>query len=132
MAFDLYGINPRRSHSSCVRFSIWKWNDLRLILREGGMFENFNEQKFMSNDGHVVDGDNFFIFKAILLDTNEKFDRSISLNNSYFSDIYEKFNLAGLTPYQEDMGSSGGYRFGHIDLKLMILFTSDCDGFSIK
>lgn len=132
MAFDLYGINPRRSHSTCIRFSIWKWNDLRLLLRDAGMFLCFNEQKFMSNDGNIIEASSFETMKNILFDINEKFNNSLGASISYFDEMYAKFNSEGLTPYHEEIGSSGGYRFTYIDLKLMILFTSDCDGFSIK
>ncbi len=133
MAFDIYGINPRKSHSSCLRFNIWKWNDFRILLRHEGFFLHANERKFMSNDGYLIDGHIFSEFnKSVhsIFEKNKKLSNQDGLN-SYFDQIYSEVDKS-LVSYHGEMGSGHGQNFGQIDIHVVSLFVKDCDGFTIN
>lgn len=132
MAFDIVGINPKRAHSKCLRFNIWKWNDLRIILKHFRIFDVIDEPKFMSNDSYCVTGNNFNKIKDALNYIKLVSEIDNENPNWFFHKIYSHKANADFVSYHGDCPGFNGGQFGHSDLIIFILFLSDCEGFEIR
>jgi hypothetical protein len=131
MAFDIYGIEPRKSHSVCLRFNIWKWNDFRHLLKMYKLFDHIDERGFMSNDGYRVTDNKFELFKLAVHEINSKIKFSADSGICYFESFYSELD-SDLIQYHGEIGSSAGQNFSYADMKLISLFVVDCDGFVIR
>jgi len=132
MAFDIFGIKPRRAHSQCLRFNIWKWNDLRLVLRAFGFFDDVDETLFMSNDGYVISGQTHNKMISILLYVSKTCEIESNNTNWFLKKIYSNPLYSDLVAHHGDCPGSNEGQFSYSDLRIFILFLSDCDGFEIR
>lgn len=132
MAFDIFGINPKKAHSKCLRFNIWKWNDLRVILRHFYIFDNIDEHKFMSNDSYHITQNNFSKIKDILHYIKIMSEIDGGNPNWIFDKIYSHESNTDFVSYHGDCPGFNGGQFGYSDLAVLLLFLSDCEGFEIR
>lgn len=128
MAFDLYGINESEDNGFVLRFNIWKWNDVRLIMEGRKLFEKGDESKFMTNDGYIISGDLFDIFCKnidILIDKCKS-------NPSTIKDILYSEDIICRRKYAPPVGGSNAEDFDMNDLMLIKMLCDRSDSFSIR
>lgn len=132
MAFDIVGINPQKAHSKCLRFNIWKWNDLRLVLKKFHFFNDVDEHCFMSNDGYIVSGEQLKNLISIL--THVKLISEIESGNQdwFLEKIYQSSENIDIVVYHGDCPGFNGGKLNYSDILILLLFLSGCDGFEIR
>lgn len=131
MAFDVVGINPSSPYSKCLRFNIWKWNDLRLVLRKFYFFNEVDEYGFMSNDGYVING--LALENLIRILNHVKIISELEPHNENWllDKIYQSSENLDMVAYHDDFPEFDSGKLSHSDVKIFLLFLSGCDGFKI-
>ncbi len=134
MAFDIFGINKINNEGGkdfCLRFNVWKWNDLRVLLREFNMFSVIDEAGFMANDGYEIHGnDASNLFNAIA--NISKIEKVFRFNgHSWISDILNKDYNCHLREYSMSPMYDGMDQFGMPDIDLLCILTSRFGGIKI-
>ncbi len=134
LAFDIFGINKINNEGGkdfCLRFNVWKWNDLRVLLREFNMFSVIDEARFMANDGYVIHGnDASNLFNAIA--NISKIEKVFRFNgHSWISDILNKDYNSHLREYSLSPMYDGMDQFGMPDIDLLCILTSRFGGIKI-
>lgn len=132
MAFDIVGINPKKTYSKCLRFNIWKWNDLRLVLKKFHFFNEVDEHSFMANDSYVISGKQ--LENLVLILTHVKLISEIETSNqNWFLDkIYQSSENLDIVIYHGDCPGFNGGKLNYSDIQILLMFLSGCDGFEIR
>lgn len=128
MAFDLYGMNESKNNGFVLRFNIWKWNDVRLILEQCMFFEKGDQSKFMTNDGYIISGELFYIFcKNIDILINK-----CKSSPSAIEDILYSEAIMCRRKYALQAGGSNTEDLNMSDLSLIKMLCDKSDSFSIR
>jgi len=128
MAFDLYGITDSIDNGFVLRFNIWKWNDVRLVLQGCGFFQKADQSKFMTNDGYLVSGEVFNIFyKNVDIFLEKCKSNPSAIRNILYSEeiiCHRKYALPVEAYNTEDLDMN--------DLMLIKMLCDKSDSFSIR
>ena len=130
MAFDIYGIGGQLTHEMCLRFNVWKWNDVRLLLNEFNLFLILDESLFMANDGYEIKGEKYY---PLIKTVREIYDIEYIFNKSGKSWITSKLeSLSEVRKYSKSPSYGAEGQLSMSDINLLYILLGYHDGIKIN
>ena len=130
MAFDIYGLGGSQTHEMCLRFNIWKWNDIRLLLNEFNLFLILDESLFMANDGYEITGEKYY---PLIKTVRDIYDIEYTFKASGKSWITSKLeSLSEVRKYSKSPSYGSEGQLSLLDINLLYILLGCHDGIRIS